>query len=97
MSADARPQALDNAAIVAIFDLANTSAMARLRALKGAEFDRAFVQHEQAFQAAVIAAVNTTLLRTIQKQELKDFVTSLAPAFEAHRVMAEHLEKKLAP
>jgi putative membrane protein len=74
----------------------HAAAMARLRALQGAEFDRAFVQHEQAFHAAVLAAVKTTLLPAIQNQELKDFVTSLAPAFEAHRVMAEHLEQKLA-
>ena len=72
------------------------AAMARLRALNGAEFDRAFLAHEEAFHAAVIAAVKTTLLPAIRNQELKDFVTSLAPAFEAHRVMAEHLEKKIA-
>lgn len=74
----------------------HASAVARLSALKGDEFDRAFVQHEQAFHAAVLAAVEGTLLPAIRNQELKDFVTSLAPAFEAHRVMAEHLEKKLA-
>lgn len=75
----------------------HAAAMAKLRTLSGPAFDRAFVQHEQAFHAAVITAVNTSLLPAIQNQELKDFVTSLAPAFEAHRVMAEHLEKKLAP
>ena len=154
--ADAEPTALNDAAIVAIFDLANTAdiesgklgaerasnkevrdygtmlfqvhtevrqkgrdlakklgvtpvlpadntmgrdhaaAMARLRALHGAEFDRAFLQHEQDFHAAVIAAVKQTLLPAIENPELKDFVTSLAPAFEAHRVMAEHLLKKVA-
>lgn len=72
------------------------AAMARLNALRGAEFDKAFLQHEEAFHAAVIQAVKTTLLPAIQNTELKDFVTSLAPAFEAHRVMAEHLEKKIA-
>ena len=154
--AEAEPAALNDAAIVAIFDLANTAdiesgklgaerasnkevkdygtmlfqvhtevrqkgrdlakklgvtpalpadntmgrdhaaAMARLRALRGAEFDRAFLRHEQDFHAAVIAAVKQTLLPAIENQELKDFVTSLAPAFEAHRVMAEHLQRKLA-
>ena len=154
--AEAEPAALNDAAIVAIFDLANTAdiesgklgaerasntevkdygtmlfqvhtdvrqkgrdlakklgvtpvlpadntmgrdhaaAMARLRALRGAEFDRAFLQHEHDFHAAVIAAVKQTLLPAIENQELKDFVTSLAPAFEAHRVMAEHLLKKVA-
>ena len=74
----------------------HAAAMARLRALRGAEFDRAFLQHEQDFHAAVIAAVKQTLLPAIENQELKDFVTSLAPAFEAHRVMAEHLLNKVA-
>lgn len=72
------------------------AAMARLSALHGAEFDRSFLQHEEAFHAAVIQALKATLLPAIQNQELRDFVTSLAPAFEAHRVMAEHLEKKIA-
>lgn len=71
------------------------AAIAKLRALRGAEFDRAFLAHEQAFHIAVLDAVKTTLLPAIKTQELKDFVTSLAPAFEAHRLMAEHLEKKL--
>ena len=74
----------------------HAAAMARLSKLTGAEFDRAFVAHEQAFHAAVIEAVKGTLLPAISNRELKDFVASLAPAFEAHRVMAEHLGKKLA-
>jgi putative membrane protein len=72
------------------------AAMARLSALHGPTFERAFLEHEQAFHAAVIDAVKTTLLPAIKNQELKDFVASLAPAFEAHRVMAEHLQKKIA-
>jgi hypothetical protein len=44
----------------------------------------------------VLEAVKTALLPAIRNKELKDFVTSLGPAFEAHRLMAEHLEKKLA-
>lgn len=74
----------------------HAAAMARLSKLSGAEFDRAFVAHEQAFHKAVLDAVKGTLLPAIRNQELKDFVASLGPAFEAHRVMAEHLEKKLA-
>lgn len=72
------------------------AAMSRLAKLSGAEFDRAFLEHEEAFHKAVLDAVKNTLLPAIQNQELKDFVASLGPAFEAHRVMAEHLEKKVA-
>lgn len=74
----------------------HAAAVERLKKLKGAEFDRAFLRHEEAFHAAVLAAVKSTLLPAIQNRELKDFVTSLGPAFEAHRLMAEHLERKLA-
>jgi putative membrane protein len=72
----------------------HAAVMARLRSLKGAEFERAFLQHEQAFHAAVLAAVKGTLLPAIQNAELKAFVVSLAPAFEAHRLAAENLLKK---
>lgn len=74
----------------------HAAVIARLNTLNGAEFDRAFLEHEQAFHAAVLSAVKTTLLPAIRNQELKDFVTSLAPAFEAHRLMAEHLIRKTA-
>ncbi len=74
----------------------HTSALERLGKLQGAEFDRAFLQHEQAYHTAVLDAVKATLLPAIKNQELKDFVTSLAPAFEAHRLAAENLEKKLS-
>jgi putative membrane protein len=74
----------------------HAAAVARLNTLKGVEFDRAFLEHERAFHAAVLAAVKTTLLPAIKNAELKEFVVSLAPAFEAHQLMAEHLLKKTA-
>jgi putative membrane protein len=73
----------------------HAATMERLGKLSGAEFDLAFVRHEKAFHAAVLSAVKSTLLPAIQNQELKDFVTSLAPAFEAHLLAAENLERKL--
>ena len=74
----------------------HAAAMARLRSLKGAEFDRAFLQHEAAFHKAVIDAVTSTLLPAIQNAELKALVKQVAPAFQAHMVAAQNLEKKLA-
>jgi putative membrane protein len=70
--------------------------MARLRALQGAAFDRAFLQYEAKFHAQVIEAVKTTLLPAIQNAELRALVVKVAPAFEAHRQMAVELEGKLA-
>jgi putative membrane protein len=73
----------------------HAAALARLRSLEGAEFDRAFLQHEAAFHEAVIEAVQGTLLPAIDNRELKALVVKVAPAFEAHRKMAVELEKKL--
>lgn len=73
----------------------HAAAMARLRSLNGAEFDHAFLQHEVAFHKAVIDAVTSTLLPAIQNAELKALVVRIAPAFEAHMIAAQNLEKKL--
>jgi putative membrane protein len=74
----------------------HTAAMARLRGLKGVEFDRAFLQHEAAFHQAVINAVQSTLLPAIDNPELKALVEKVAPAFQAHMQMAKELEKKVS-
>ena len=74
----------------------HAAAMKRLRALHGAAFDRAFLEHEVAFHTAVIDAVTTTLLPAIRNAELKALVVEVAPAFEAHRLAASNLEKQLA-
>jgi putative membrane protein len=73
----------------------HAAAMARLRALKGAEFDRAFLQHEVAFHQAVIDAINGTLLPAIQNDELEALVKKIVPAFQAHLQMAQDIEKRL--
>lgn len=63
--------------------------MAELRAKSGADFDRAYLEHEVAFHQAVIDAVTHTLLPAIQNQELKKFVSDVAPAFQAHLAEAQ--------
>jgi len=65
------------------------AAMKTLHAASGKEFDRAFLQHEVNFHKAVIDAVTGTLLPAIQNQELKDLVTRIAPAFQAHMMAAQ--------
>ena len=73
---------------------AHARAMEMLRSKRGAEFDRAFLRHEVEFHAAVIEAVQTTLLPAIRNAELKSLVTTVAPAFVAHQQAAETLERK---
>jgi putative membrane protein len=70
-------------------------AMQTLRSKRGAEFDRAFLQHEVAFHKSVIDAIRTTLLPAIENAELKALVVKVAPAFEAHMIAAQNLEKRV--
>lgn len=74
---------------------AHAKAMASLRGKSGLDFDRAFLEHEVAFHAAVIDAVKTTLLPAIDNAELRALVVKVAPAFEAHRQAAQQLLDKL--
>ena len=74
----------------------HAAAMARLRTLHGAEFDRAVLQHEVAFHKAVLDAVTGTLLPAIRNDELRALVVKVGPAFEAHMIGARNLERRLA-
>jgi putative membrane protein len=73
----------------------HAEAMARLRAARGAEFDRVFLTREVAFHQSVIDAITTTLLPAIQNAELKALVEQVAPAFQAHLLAAQQLQRKL--
>ena len=74
---------------------AHTKAMAALSGKSGADFDRAFLDHEIAFHQAVIDAVTGTLLPAITNPELKAFVEKIAPAFQAHLDMARAAKRQL--
>jgi putative membrane protein len=70
------------------------AAVKKLDKLSGKEFDKAFLQHEVDYHKAVIDAVTTTLLPSLQNQEVKDLVTKIAPAFTAHMLAAQNLLNK---
>lgn len=69
--------------------------VASLRAKHGAAFDQAYLAHEVAFHQQVIDAVNKTLLPAIQNDKLRSLVTTVAPAFQAHLMAAQHLQSTL--
>lgn len=69
----------------------HAAALARLRTLSGAAFDRAFLAHEVAYHGAVIDAVNSTLMPALKNAEVRALVTTVAPAFKAHQLAAQHL------
>ncbi len=67
----------------------HADAMKSLSKLHGAEFDRAFLAHEVAYHKAVLDAVTTTLLPALKNAEVKDMVTKVGPAFQAHMMRAQ--------
>jgi putative membrane protein len=69
----------------------HAAAVSQLQAANGKAFDRAFLQHEVAFHKAVIDAINTTLLPSLQNEDVKSLVKKVAPAFQAHMAAAQNL------
>lgn len=73
-------------------DAAKTSKM--LKSLKGAAFDKAYIDNEVAYHKAVIAAVNTLLIPQAQNPELKNLLVTVAPVLDSHLAHAEMVAKK---
>lgn len=69
--------------------------MTTLRSKNGADFDKAYLEHEVAFHKAVLDAIDQQLAPAIQNAELKALVEKVAPAFKAHMLAAQALDKKL--
>jgi putative membrane protein len=67
-----------------------------LKTLKGAAFDKAYVDHEVAYHQQVIDAVDTVLIPNAQNAELKALLGSVRPAFVAHLEHAKKIQASLA-
>lgn len=70
--------------------------LAALRKLKGAAFDKAYVDHEVAYHQAVLDAVDHTLIPSAQNADLKELLVKVRPAFVAHLEHAKTLQASLA-
>jgi putative membrane protein len=70
--------------------------IAALKKLKGAAFDKAYVDHEVVYHEAVLSAVDKTLIPNAQNAELKALLVKVRPAFVAHLEHAKHLQADLA-
>jgi putative membrane protein len=69
--------------------------MGRLRALSPESFDRAYLQNEIAFHAAVIDALKTTLVPAARTPELKALLEAMLPAFQHHLDATKAVARKL--
>jgi putative membrane protein len=66
--------------------------LAHLKTLKGAAFDKAYVDHEYAYHQQVIDALDKTLIPGAANAELKALLVKVRPAFVAHRDHAKRLQ-----
>ena len=69
--------------------------IANLKKLKGAQFDKAYVDHEVAYHQAVLDAIDKTLIPSAQNAELKALLVKVRPAFVAHLDHAKMIQSKL--
>ena len=70
--------------------------VANLKTLKGAAFDKAYVDQEVAYHQAVLDAVDKTLIPNARNAELKALLIKVRPAFVAHLEHAKHVAASLA-
>jgi putative membrane protein len=67
----------------------------KLKGLKGAEFDKAYIDHEVAYHEQVINAVDKVLIPNAKNEELKALIIKVRPAFVAHLEHAKSIQAKI--
>ncbi len=72
--------------------------VAKLKGLKGAQFDKAYAEHEVAYHQQVLDAIDKVLIPGAKNAELKDLITKVRPAIVAHldhaKMVVSSLDKK---
>ena len=66
--------------------------LAHLKTLKGAAFDKAYIDREVAYHQQVIDALDRTLIPGARNEELKALLVKVRPAFVAHLDHAKRLQ-----
>ncbi len=66
-----------------------------LSALKGAAFDKAYIDHEVAYHQQVLDALDKTLIPGAKNEELKSLLVKVRPAFEAHLAHAKKVQESV--
>lgn len=69
--------------------------LATLKAMHGAEFDKAYVDNEVSYHEAVIGVLDKTLIPNAKNADLKALLESGKPIFESHLEHAKSLQKSL--
>jgi len=69
--------------------------MAKLKAMHGAEFDKAYIDNEVAYRQSVIGALDKVLLPNAKNAELKNLLESGRPIFTSHLNHAKEVQASL--
>lgn len=69
--------------------------LATLKTLKGAAFDKAYIDHEVAYHQQVLDALDKTLIPNASNAELKALLVKVRPAFVAHLEHAKQIQAAL--
>lgn len=69
--------------------------IAKLKAIHGAEFDKAYIDNEVAYHESVIGALDKVLLPNAKNAELKSLLESGRPIFVSHLNHAKELQASL--
>jgi putative membrane protein len=63
--------------------------------LSGPAFDKAYIEHEITYHQVVLNAIDKTLLPNASNSELKDLISKVRPAIEAHWQHAQQIRSTL--
>lgn len=69
--------------------------IAKLKAMKGAAFDKAYVDNEVAYHEAVLGVLDKALIPNTKNTELKSLLESARPVFVSHLEHAEMIQASL--
>jgi putative membrane protein len=67
----------------------------KLKKLKGAAFDKEYVDAEVAYHMAVIDAVNKVLLPNVQNAEVKQLLADTLPTLQGHLIHAQQVQTRI--
>ena len=69
--------------------------VAHLKTLRGAAFDKAYIDHEVAYHERVLDAVDHVLIPSARNEQLKALIIEVRPLFVAHLEHARALQAQL--
>jgi len=70
--------------------------IAELKAMTGAEFDKAYIDNEVSYHEAVLGVLDKTLIPNTRNAELKMLLESARPIFVSHLAHAKKLQASLS-